>query len=164
MAAMAAARRAPMITDTASAFDTRLFAEPNDDSHSSKRSSSSSSADEGDDGNAAEQSRAPPLGAPNEPPGACSNAGQSTGGSAGDASCSGGGNRADHGGGGGSRMAAVGCCPKEYPPLRRAQRLSYAMPSILSDISPSEGRQVRDFRCTGPGFRWLSCFSAPCPS
>mmetsp|Transcript_21045 Transcript_21045/g.63327 ORF Transcript_21045/g.63327 Transcript_21045/m.63327 type:complete len:679 (+) Transcript_21045:189-2225(+) len=35
----------------------------------------------------------------------------------------------------------VGCCPEEYPALRRAQRMSYAMPYIFNDISPSEDRQ-----------------------
>lgn len=43
---------------------------------------------------------------------------------------------------GGSVQSAVEYCPPEYPPLRRAQRLSFAMPIILPDISPSEGRQV----------------------
>lgn len=33
-------------------------------------------------------------------------------------------------------------CPPEYPPLRRAQRLSFAMPSILPDINPAEGQQA----------------------
>ena len=165
VAATAAARRAPVITDTASTFDSQLFTEPSDASYDSKRSSSSSSSSnaggteannserrssssssssaDGTDANAAEQLRPASFGTPNETPGTCSNAGNSTGGSAGDAACSSGGNRIDHGGDEGSRMAAVGWCPAEYPPLRRAQRLSYAMPSILSDISPSEGRQVR---------------------
>ena len=38
--------------------------------------------------------------------------------------------------------AGVGFCPREYPALRRAQRLSFCMPVILPDISTSEGRQV----------------------
>jgi hypothetical protein len=38
--------------------------------------------------------------------------------------------------------SGAGFCPREYPPLRRAQRLSFCMPVILPDISTSAGRQV----------------------
>ena len=31
----------------------------------------------------------------------------------------------------------------DYPPLLRAQRLSYALPMVMRDIAPANGRQVR---------------------